>query len=116
MVLIAVWSPLGKAFVFVVVGVGFVVFYGTPLFATLGIYWAWASTSDSIFDEPAFSDEPALVTPFVIWFIAWFSAIYFLHFKKDESSSEEVDNKKQFQQDQSTQDCLPLPPEDLWKN
>ena len=35
---------------------------------------------------------------------------------KDESSSEEVDNEKQFQQDQSTQDCLPLPPEDLWKN
>ena len=111
MVLIAVCPPLvGKSFVFVVVGAGFVVFYGTPVFATLCIYWAWTYDSMSIFDEPAFSDEPSLVTPFVIWFIAWFPAIYFLHFRKKESkdeSSAEIGNKKQIPS---------LPLEDLWKN
>ena len=104
MVLIAVWPPLGKAFVFVVVGAGFVVFYGTPVFATLCIYWAWTYDSMSIFDEPS------SVTPFVIWFIAWFPAIYFLHFRKKESkdeSSAEIGNKKQIPS---------LPLEDLWKN
>ncbi len=108
MVLIAVCPPLGKAFVFVVVGAGFVVFYGTPVFAPLCIYWAWTYDSMSIFDEPS------SVTPFVIWFIAWFPAIYFcfkeFKDKKDESkdeSSAEIGNKKQIPS---------LPLEDLWKN
>ncbi len=123
MVLIAVCPPLGKAFVFVVVGAGFVVFYGTPVFAPLCIYWAWTYDSMSIFDEPAFSDEPSSVTPFVIWFIAWFPAIYFcfkeFKDKKDESkdeSSEEVGGKETTPTIAEMNPKLPTPPPDLWKN
>lgn len=115
MVLIAICPPLGKAFVFVVVGVGFVVFYGTPVFAPLCIYWSWKWESASIFDEPAFSDEPSSVTPFVIWFIAWFPAIYFLHFKKDESC-EEVGIKKTTPTIAEMNPKLLPPPPDSWKN
>ena len=106
MVLIAVCPPLGRCFVFVVVGVGFVVFYGTPVFAPLCIYWAWTYDSMSIFDEPAFSGGPSSVTPFVIWFIAWFPTIYFLHFK----------DKKQTPTIAEMNPKLPTPPPDLWKN
>ncbi len=61
-----------RAAALAVVGVGLALFYGTPLFAPVGIMYT------DHFDWAVLW----LVLSW-IWLIGWFPAIYFLHFGKD---------------------------------